>query len=252
MNHSHEVTVITGGASGIGHACASLLAEAGHHVLIVDNAPPQPNDELTARPEIVHLRGDVCQSSTWRRADEATAGLTLVGLATCAGVMTDDDHGIVDTPRAAWKRTLDVNVMGSVLACQWALTRLVEGRGAIVTVGSVVALRGSAIPQVAYTASKGAIRSFSRELAVAEAHRGIRVNHVLPGIVATPMTAHLTASDSDWARRVAHIPAAKSAKPREVAEAIVWLLSERASYVNGAELVVDGGLSASFITGRET
>ncbi len=126
-----------------------------------------------------------------------------------------------------------------------------QSGGSIVHVSSVVATRASSTAQLAYTASKGAVSSISRELAVAYASAGIRVNSIAAGLLETALTAPLVAEPSELARRLAHIPLGRLGRADEVANACVWLLSDESSYMTGAELTVDGGLSAAFLTGRE-
>jgi NAD(P)-dependent dehydrogenase (short-subunit alcohol dehydrogenase family) len=252
MNGPGEVYVVTGAASGIGLETVALLARETRDVLAVDRAP-MPNAGKTPWPgNIEVVRGDVGDQATWTRVDEAIRDRSVVGVAVCAAVMDASDGTLTETPEAAWRATLDSNLHGAVRSCRWAVGRLQPNRGSLVTVGSIVAHRGSADSQIAYTTSKGALRAFTRELAVSEAPRGVRVNHVVPGLVETPLTRPLTENPRERTRRLIHIPAGRIAQPAEIAETIVWLLGDKASYLFGAEIVVDGGLSASFLTGRET
>jgi len=251
MNVAGEVFVVTGGGSGIGRQTVALLHGEGREVIAVDRAARRARDEVLTAQGVEYVRGDVRRVETWKRVDDTTRDRFVVGVAVCAGIMDDADGELADTPQASWRATLDANVYGAVQSCRWAVAQLQANRGALVTVGSIVAHRGSATSQIAYTTSKGALRAFTRELAVPQARRGVRVNHVMPGLVGTPMTSALTDNEEDLRRRLVHIPAGRIAHPREIAEVVAWLLSEKASYLFGAEIVVDGGLSASFITGRE-
>lgn len=251
MNGPDEVYVVTGAASGIGRETVAILARDGKAVLAVDRAPMSYADESPGSGHVESVRGDVGDSETWTRVNEATRDRLIAGVAVCAAVMDASDGTLAETPDAAWRATLDSNLHGAVRSCRWAVDRLQPNRGSLVTVGSIVAHRGSADSQIAYTTSKGALRAFTRELAVSEASRGVRVNHVVPGLVDTPLTTTLTENPQERMRRLIHIPAGRIARPSEIAETIVWLLSDKASYLFGAEIVVDGGLSASFMTGRE-
>jgi NAD(P)-dependent dehydrogenase (short-subunit alcohol dehydrogenase family) len=164
--------------------------------------------------------------------------------------MDPSDGGVDSVAADVWHRTLQVNVIGALLASQTAVALAAE-RAAIVHIGSVVASRGSAKAQLAYTSSKGAVAAMSRELAVECAPRNIRVNTIVAGLLSTPLTASLVEDPVELGRRVAHIPLGRLGGAREVALAAIWLLSDDASYVTGTELCVDGGLSAAFVTGRE-
>jgi NAD(P)-dependent dehydrogenase (short-subunit alcohol dehydrogenase family) len=251
MSGAADVYVVTGAASGIGRETVSILRREGRAVIAVDRSPIT-DPEATAAPDGVKLvRGDVGDAHTWAQVDEATGNRPVIGVAICAAILDGSDGSLSETPEDVWRTTFDANLHGAVRSCRWAVNRLQANRGSLVTVGSVVAHRGSAHSQIAYTTSKGALRAFTRELAVSEASRGVRVNHVVPGLVETSLTRRFTENQDDRTRRLVHIPAGRIARPAEIAEAIVWLLSDKASYLVGAEIVVDGGLSASFLTGRE-
>jgi NAD(P)-dependent dehydrogenase (short-subunit alcohol dehydrogenase family) len=251
MNGPAEVYVVTGAASGIGRETVAILSREGRAVVGVDCAGTSSAEEKFAPDGVELVQGDVGDPHTWAQVDHVIAGLSVAGVAACAAVMHPADGSVAQTPEDAWRTTLDTNLHGAVRTCRWAVERLQANRGALVTVGSIVAQRGSSESQIAYTTSKGALRAFTRELAVSEASRGVRVNHVMPGLVDTPLTATLIENPNEHARRLVHIPAGRIARPAEIAETIVWLLSDKASYFFGAEIVVDGGLSASFLTGRE-
>jgi NAD(P)-dependent dehydrogenase (short-subunit alcohol dehydrogenase family) len=120
----------------------------------------------------------------------------------------------------------------------------VTGGGAVVTISSVVAIRGSSTSQVAYTASKGGVLSLTREIATSCARDNIRANCVLPGPLSGSFISHLVDDAREHARRTDSIPMGRLGRPEEVARTAVWLASDDASYITGAELVVDGGLSA--------
>jgi NAD(P)-dependent dehydrogenase (short-subunit alcohol dehydrogenase family) len=251
MNDPTEVYLVTGAASGIGRETVAILAREGRAVVGVDCVGISGTEKKVTPDSVEFVQGDVGDPHTWALVDHVIADRTVGGVAVCAAIMHPSDGSVARTPEDAWRSTLDTNLHGAVRTCRWAVERLQLNRGALVTVGSIVAHRGSAESQIAYTTSKGALRAFTRELAVSEASRGVRVNHVAPGLVDTPLTSALIENPNEHARRLVHIPAGRIARPAEIAEAIVWLLSEKASYLFGAEIVVDGGLSASFLTGRE-
>ena len=235
------VIAITGAASGIGRAVFELALERDFHVLAIDL------NVMNARPghsAITEVLGDVSDQAFWQEfAKEEFSKFpldSLVGLVNCAAVFESQADSSIDTATAdIWLSTLRVNLIGTMLACKTLLPYLRRNVGsAIVNVGSVVALVGSEEPQLAYTASKGGVLSFTRELAVSQARFGVRANCVCPGLTRTPLTAALRG------QREKGIPMGRWAEPTEIAEVILFLLSNRASYVTGSVITVDGGLTA--------
>jgi NAD(P)-dependent dehydrogenase (short-subunit alcohol dehydrogenase family) len=167
-----------------------------------------------------------------------------------AGISPPDDGGILETPVEAWDRVLAVNAKGVFLCCKHGIPHLLErGGGSVVNVASFVALVGAATSQISYTASKGAVLALSRELAVQFARQGIRVNALCPGTVETPLLQRIWGDDPEAAqRRLVHIPAGRPAQPREIVNAALFLASDESSYVNGATFLVDGGVTAAYVT----
>jgi len=167
-----------------------------------------------------------------------------------AGIMPADDASVLDTEPRAWDRVLDVNAKGVFLCCRHGIPRLLErGGGSVINVASFVALVGAATSQIAYTASKGAVLSLSRELAVEFARQGVRVNALCPGPVETPLLMRLFADDpAAYERRRVHLPMGRLAEPREIALGALFLASDESSYVNGSTFLVDGGLTAAYVT----
>jgi NAD(P)-dependent dehydrogenase (short-subunit alcohol dehydrogenase family) len=167
-----------------------------------------------------------------------------------AGIMPADDASVLETGSDAWDRVLAVNAKGVFLCCKHGIPHLLErGGGSVVNVASFVALMGAATSQIAYTASKGAVLSLSRELAVEFARRGVRVNALCPGPVETPLLMRLFSDDpAAYERRRVHLPMGRLAKPREIVNAALFLASDESSYVNGATFLVDGGLTAAYVT----
>ena len=167
-----------------------------------------------------------------------------------AGIMPADDASILETEPDAWDRVLDVNAKGVYLCCRHGIPRLLErGGGSVINVSSFVALAGAATSQVAYTASKGAVLSLTRELAVEFARRGVRVNALCPGPVETPLLTRLFEGDpAAFERRRVHLPMGRLATAREIALGALFLASDESSYVNGTTFLVDGGLTAAYVT----
>ncbi len=167
-----------------------------------------------------------------------------------AGIMPADDASVLDTEPDAFQRVQDVNLRGVYLCCKYGIPRLLErGGGSVINVASFVALVGAATSQISYTASKGAVLSMSRELSVEFARRGIRVNALCPGPVETPLLMRLFSDDpAAYERRRIHLPMGRLAQAREIANAALFLASDESSYVNGTTFLVDGGLTAAYVT----
>ena len=167
-----------------------------------------------------------------------------------AGIMPADDDSILVTEPEAWDRVMAVNARGVYLCCKYGIPHLLErGGGSVINVASFVAILGAATSQIAYTASKGAVLSMSRELAVQFARQGVRVNALCPGPVETPMLMRLFESDpAAYERRRVHLPMGRLATALEIANAALFLAGDESSYVNGATFLVDGGLTAAYVT----
>jgi NAD(P)-dependent dehydrogenase (short-subunit alcohol dehydrogenase family) len=167
-----------------------------------------------------------------------------------AGIMPADDASVLETEPEAWDRVLDVNAKGVYLCCRHGIPHLLErGGGSVINVSSFVALAGAATSQIAYTASKGAVLSLTRELAVEFARRGVRVNALCPGPVETPLLTRLFEGDpAAYERRRVHLPMGRLATAREIAHGALFLASDESSYVTGATFLVDGGLTAAYVT----
>jgi NAD(P)-dependent dehydrogenase (short-subunit alcohol dehydrogenase family) len=165
-----------------------------------------------------------------------------------ADIALAEDGSVLDTDVATFNRVMEVNVLSVFLCCKYGLPYLVEnGGGSVVNTASLVATMGSAVSQIAYTASKGAVLSLTREIAVEFAKKNVRVNAISPGPVETPLLATLF-DPSQKARRLIHVPYGRFARPIEIAEAAAFLASDAASYISGHELRVDGGISAAYVT----
>jgi NAD(P)-dependent dehydrogenase (short-subunit alcohol dehydrogenase family) len=166
-----------------------------------------------------------------------------------AGIFPADDGGTTDTPEDTWQRVVDVNLRGVWLGCKYGIpVMLASGGGSIINSASFVAFMGAATAQIAYTASKGGVLSMTREIAVEYARRGIRVNALCPGPIDTPLLSELMADPARRQRRLVHIPMGRLGQPRELAQAALFLASDDSSFMTGSALVVDGGITAAYVT----
>jgi NAD(P)-dependent dehydrogenase (short-subunit alcohol dehydrogenase family) len=247
-----KVVVITGAASGIGREAALLFSEEGASVCIGDVDAKTGEATAAECREAFFVSVDVSDPESvqemYRAADERYGGFDV--LYNNAGIMPEDDASILDTDPAAWQRVQDVNTKGVFLCCKYGIPYLLErGGGSVINVASFVALMGAATSQISYTASKGAVLSMSRELAVEFARRGIRVNALCPGPVETPLLMRLfEETPGALERRLVHVPMGRLAQAREIALGALFLASDESSYVNGTTFIVDGGLTAAYVT----
>jgi NAD(P)-dependent dehydrogenase (short-subunit alcohol dehydrogenase family) len=239
-----KVCVITGAASGIGAETAAVFAAEGAKVVGVDRDEGSPGD--------LAFQADVSSEEDVKRVYDGTreAFGRIDVLFNNAGINPTDDTSVLDTSVEAWQRVQDVNLRGVFLCCKHGIPHLLEsGGGSVINTASFVAVMGAAVSQISYTASKGGVLSLSRELGVEFARRGVRVNALCPGPVATPLLLELFAKDEEQAaRRMVHVPMGRFGEPREIADAALFLASDESSYVNATSFMVDGGLSGAYVT----
>ena len=248
-----KVAFITGAGMGQGRAASRLFAQHGARVAVadVDGSAAQATVDLISASggTAIAVVGDVGTESDVRRmVEEATDHFgSLHILYPQAGVLWKDrDKSVVETEETWWDRVMAINLKGVYFTCKFGIPHLIEsGGGAIVIVGSVSALRGFTLPQDAYTASKGALISLTKSLAVQYARQGIRANIIHPGIVETPMQAPYLVDPAKRAAFEGSTPLGRLARPDEIAQVALFLASDDASYVTGAEIAVDGGYTAT-------
>jgi len=248
-----KVCVITGAGGGMGREAAILFTAEGARVCVGDvNAAAAEETVGLCTGDAVAVAVDVADEEQVAAMMRATAdrfgGIDV--LYNNAGISPDDDASILDTSVEAWQRVQDVNAKGVFLCCKHGIPYLRgRGGGSIVNVASFVALVGAATSQISYTASKGAVLALSRELAVQFARDGIRVNALCPGPVETPLLLNIFGGDpAALGRRRVHWPTGRLARPREIVNAALFLASDESSYVTGSTFVVDGGLTAAYVT----
>jgi NAD(P)-dependent dehydrogenase (short-subunit alcohol dehydrogenase family) len=245
-----KVAVITGAASGIGREAALLFSEEGAQVCVADVTDGEQTAAECRDAFFVHV--DVRDPNSVQTMYEVTkdryGGIDV--LYNNAGIMPAEDASILETDPETWERVHAVNTRGVYLCCKYGIPHLLErGGGSVINVASFVALMGAATSQIAYTASKGAVLSMTRELAVEFARQGVRVNAICPGPVETPLLMRLFEDDpAAYERRRVHIPMGRLAKPREIAQGALWLASDDSSYVTGSPFVADGGITAAYVT----
>ncbi|MDP7395844.1 MAG: glucose 1-dehydrogenase [Lentisphaeria bacterium] len=255
MELADKVAVITGGASGIGRETALLFAAEGAAVVVADIADAGAG-ETTALIEqaggrAISLHADVSQAADCERmvaAAEATYGRLDI-LFNNAGIMHPGDGGAAETTEEIWDLTMAINLKGVFFGCKYGIAALQRaGGGVVINTASFVAQLGAATPQLAYTASKGGVLAMTRELAVIHARQNIRVNALCPGPLQTKMLMDYLDTDEKKQRRLVHVPLGRFGLAAEMAQAALYLASDRSSYVTGATFNVDGGITAAYVT----
>jgi NAD(P)-dependent dehydrogenase (short-subunit alcohol dehydrogenase family) len=248
-----KVALITGAADGLGRVAAERFASEGARLVIADVL--DGSDAVAAVEEAggkaIAVLCDVTDEDQVRAAVD-TAVDTFGGLHVLynnAGVMLGEDDDPVTTPLETYQRTMDINVKGVLLGCRHGIPALLEsGGGSIVNVASFVAHMGAATPQIAYTASKGAVLAMTREIAVTYARQGIRANALCPGPIMTPLLAKFLSDDVRRQRRLIHIPMGRFGEPVEIANGALFLASDESAWMTGQSLIIDGGITAAYTT----
>jgi NAD(P)-dependent dehydrogenase (short-subunit alcohol dehydrogenase family) len=237
-----RVAVVTGAASGIGAATVKRFTEEGAHVVCADlneTGGDFVKCDISDEEQVKALFDGVVQRHG--RVDIAFNN---------AGISPPEDDSILDTGIEAWERVMQVNATSVFLCCKAVLPHmLAAGKGSIINTASFVAVLGAATSQIAYTASKGAVLSMTRELGVQFARSGVRVNALCPGPVATPLLMELFAKDPQRAaRRLVHVPMGRFAEAEEIAAAVAFLASDDSSFITASQFLVDGGITGAYVT----
>ncbi|UCH26844.1 MAG: glucose 1-dehydrogenase [Trueperaceae bacterium] len=255
MRLQDKVALITGAGSGIGRETALLFAAQGAAVVAVDLNEASGEETVHAITNrggrAGFVRADVSKAEDCRAMvdhAETTFGKLNV-LFNNAGISHAEDDDAVNTTEAVWDLTFAVNVKGVFLGCKYGIPALRRaGGGSIINTASFVALLGAATPQLAYTASKGAVLALSRELATVHAREKIRVNALCPGPLNTELLMKYLDTEEKRQRRLVHIPMGRFGEAREMAYAALYLASDESSFVTGSEFTVDGGITAAYVT----
>jgi NAD(P)-dependent dehydrogenase (short-subunit alcohol dehydrogenase family) len=248
-----KVALITGAAAGLGRVAAERFAAEGAKVVIADAVDGRATvDSIAAAGGVAtsvacDVTDDVQVQEAVNAAVDTYGGLHV--LYNNAGVMLSEDDDPVTTPVEVYERTMDINVKGVLLGCRHGIPALLaSGGGSIINVASFVAHMGAATPQIAYTASKGAVLAMTREIAVTYARQGVRANALCPGPIMTPMLAKFLSDDARRQRRLVHIPMGRFGEPVEIANGALFLASDESAWMTGQSLIIDGGITAAYTT----
>jgi NAD(P)-dependent dehydrogenase (short-subunit alcohol dehydrogenase family) len=254
MRLKDKVAIITGGGGGMGRVAAQQFAAQGARVVVAEYSEAAGAETVglvhAAGGDATFVRVDVSKEADARAMVEHA--LATYGRLDClynnAGIMPEADHSVIDTDVDIWDDVMAVNVRGVFLGCKYAVPAMIEGGGgSIINISSFVALLGCSVPQDAYTASKGAVLSLTRSLAVQFGPKGIRTNAICPGPVETPLLMDWLVKDEAAKQlRLARNPSGRFGKPEEIVAMAVYLASDESRWTNGASLVVDGGITVNY------
>jgi NAD(P)-dependent dehydrogenase (short-subunit alcohol dehydrogenase family) len=255
MRLQDKVALITGGGSGIGRETALLFAQEGARVVVVDvndaGGQAVAEEARGSGGVAVYVHADISQAAEAEamiRAAEASFGRLDV-LFNNAGISHPKDDDAVTTEEEVWDLTMNINLKGVFLGCKYGIPALRRaGGGSIINTASFVAVLGAATPQLAYTASKGGVLAMTRELAVIHARENIRVNALCPGPLRTELLMKYLDTEEKRQRRLVHIPMGRFGEAKEIARAVLFLASDESSFTTGATFLVDGGITAAYVT----
>src|ERR1700740_2994645 len=251
MRLKDKVALITGAGSGIGRQTAILFAKEGASGACVDVNEGAAKETAGMIKTGLALKAEVSKAADCEKmvaAAEKKFGKLNV-LFNNAGIMHARDDDAMSTSEEVWDLTLDINAKGVFLGCKYGIPALKRaGGGSVINTASFVARLGAATPQIAYTASKGAVLALSRELAVIHARENIRVHALCPGPLRTELLMKFLHTEQKRQRRLVHIPVSRFGVAKEIAQAALFLASDESSFVTGTEFLVDGGITAAYVT----
>jgi NAD(P)-dependent dehydrogenase (short-subunit alcohol dehydrogenase family) len=254
MRLDGKVALITGAGSGMGRIAAQMFAAEGARVVVAEFAEAAGMETAglvtDADGDATFVQADVSREDDARRmVEEAVARYGRVDvLYNNAGIMPEADHSVIDTDVAVWDQVMAVNLRGVFLGCKYAIPQMLDqGSGSVINISSFVALLGCSVPQDAYTASKGAVLSLTRSLAVQFGGRGVRSNAVCPGPIETPLLMDWLLKDEAAKQlRLNRNPTGRFGKPEEIVNVAIYLASDESRWTNGAHFVIDGGISVNY------
>jgi len=255
MRLEGKVALITGGASGMGKVASELFAREGARIVLTD-VLDEPGEATAAGITAAGGQAAYVHADVSKETDaEAMVGAAIARfgrldvLYNNAGIMPGEDGSVHLTSEEVWDKVLAVNVKGVAFGCKYGIPAMLgSGGGSIINVASFVAWIGAATSQTAYTSSKGAVLSMTREIAVEYARKGIRCNALCPGPIETPLLMQLLSDEAKRQRRFVHIPMGRLGQAEELAKAALFLASDDSSFMTGASLIVDGGVTAAYVT----
>jgi NAD(P)-dependent dehydrogenase (short-subunit alcohol dehydrogenase family) len=253
MRLANKTALITGAGSGMGRLASQMFAQEGAKILAADVNMQALRETVAsvkgAGGQILDLECDVTSSDSVR--DAIAAGVKELGGLTIlynnAGIFPDDDTSVIETEEEVLQRVIDVNLKGVWNCCKHGIPELVKaGGGSVVNIASFVALMGCTVPQDAYTASKGAVISLTRSIAVQYGPSGVRANAICPGPILTPMLETLFPSEEEKMKRLNRIPLGRFGRAEDVVYAGLYLASDESSWTTGTAFVVDGGITVNY------
>jgi NAD(P)-dependent dehydrogenase (short-subunit alcohol dehydrogenase family) len=254
MRLQDKVCVITGAGSGMGQTAALMFGKEGAKVAVFEISEQAGRQTV----EQVQAAGGEASFFACNVADEesvkAAVGQTIERygnidvLYNNAGIMPAEDHSVIDTSVEVWDKVMAVNVRGIFLMCKHVIPEMIrQGKGSIINIASFVAFMGCSVPQDAYTASKGAVISLTRSLAIQFRPKGIRSNAICPGPIETPLLTEWLVKDEEAKRiRLSRQPSGRFGKPEDIVHCAIYLASDESDWTNGAILQVDGGISCNY------
>ncbi len=253
MRLTNKVALITGSARGMGKVAAEMFAREGASIVVTDIA--QQEGEAVAQGirdaggEALFVYADVTRGSAVAQLVEtAIAAYGHIDvLYNNAGIMPNADGSVLDITEELWDTVMVVNLKSVFLCCKYVIPHMLkQNQGSIINISSMNALLGCVVAQDAYTASKGGILALTKSLAVQYGRQGIRCNAICPGPINTGLLDHLWTSEEARLTRLNRIPAGRFGLPEDVVSLALYLASDESSWTNGAQLNVDGGITANY------
>lgn len=249
-----KVCIITGAGSGMGQTAARMFAREGAKVALFEVNEQwglrTARDIQAGGGEAAFYSCNVADEQSVRTAVEQTVerygGVDV--LYNNAGIMPAEDGSVLETTVEVWDRVMDVNVKGIFLMCKYVIPHMIkQQKGSIINIASFVAFMGCSVPQDAYTASKGAIVSLTRSLAIQFRPQGIRSNAICPGPIETPLLTEWLLKDEEAKRiRLGRQPSGRFGRPEDIVNSAIYLASDESDWTNGAILNIDGGITCNY------